>query len=768
MVRRPLIFLGGGMVVSAFALRYADDMFMMISCLWALFASWILAGRKRWGAVVFLMAFAVGAAGGTLIDRDGGLPEEAENFTMRGEVTGVWEKESSKGDKYIQLELKGNGRVLANCYGDREAKGKLPLPGWTVEVRGSISQPEGQRNPGCFDYALYLKSRGVQRVMQVDDMQVISSRNTFKGSLHAVREKCMKSVEYAVGEEHAAVLAGLLFGDRSEMDDELISTFQKNGTAHILAVSGLHIGIIYRFILLLRRGLAKVSSWVPGEKSRVFFVVTGLFFLCYTVLADFSPSVVRAVIMVMLHMLANMTGRRYDLASGAFAVAAASLAVNPWTVFNVSFQMSFLAVLTMAVLLPYIRRTFGGLMAGGVAVQLGLGPFMVYTFNIVSPLAVFINIPVVFLAGAVIPAGLCTLMAAPLAGTVVYDVTARVTAFLCDLLIMINRGACIEGVTSFDAVSPPVWAVAAWYFVMVFFLSEEGRFAIMRKGRKCAVRAAAAVIILSVAAGYMFQSDFRDADAVFVDVGQGSCLCVRDDDRVYLFDGGGKDGYSVGEKVLKPYLLKNGMRRVDGAFVTHLHTDHYKGICELAKAGMVRKLYVYEGCMSREKEIIRDTGLTRDRIVYVHGGMRIGGAVEVLRPAAGAAPDEYNEEDENSFSLVFRMVFEGSEGITSILVTGDVDDSVEREICESWQRRGDTILSVAHHGSRFSTCEELLDRVNPVMAVIQVGRNNYGHPSPEVLGRLEDRNIPVYRNDEQGAVGLVIDEGRVKEVKTVK
>lgn len=114
------------------------------------------------------------------------------------------------------------------------------------------------------------------------------------------------------------------------------------------------------------------------------------------------------------------------------------------------------------------------------------------------------------------------------------------------------------------------------------------------------------------------------------------------------------------------------------------------------------------------------------------------------------------------------MVFEGSEGITSILVTGDVDDSVEREICESWQSRGDTILSVAHHGSRFSTCEELLDRINPVMAVIQVGRNNYGHPSPEVLGRLEDRNIPVYRNDEQGAVGLVIDEGRVKEVKTVK
>ena len=279
----------------------------------------------------------------------------------------------------------------------------------------------------------------------------------------------------------------------------------------------------------------------------------------------------------------------------------------------------------------------------------------------------------------------------------------------------------------------------------------------------------AAVIAVSLLLGGASSSGFNNCNVTFVDVGQGDCICVNTGEEVYLFDGGGSENYNLGKGTLRPYLLKNRMGMVDGAFVTHLHTDHYKGICELAREGMVEKLYIYDANRLVQEEILRDTGLQPEDIIYLCKGQEVkldeGYSVEILWPA-GKTESEYREmiardEDENINSLVMRIDALG----TSILVTGDIDEEGERMVIEEGQEALKVdILKVAHHGSKYSSSDEFLDAVSPGIAVIQVGKNNYGHPTPETLERLAARGVSVYRNDLDGAVGFEIKNGKIVKV----
>lgn len=775
MIRRPLVFVAGGLACAVLMYERWNANVILFGMLAFIVAAAFFLMKKKTAPVVFFIAFAVGILNAGYVDNVKSFVQGDEFCKLRGTVKQVYEKTTATGDDYLQFELKDEEgkRALVNLYGDELNRGEI-IPGFRVEASGILEIPKGKRNPKCFDYNMFLKSKGITGVMNGKSLEINEKKETFGGKLYLLREEIINRMADSIGKKRASFLKGVLFGDKSQLDEDIMEAFQKNGTAHILAVSGLHVGIIYNFILALWKFVHRVFPFIPGERSRSFFVVTSTFFIGYAMLASFSPSVVRAVFMVTMHMFAGLTGRRYDLGSSAFAVATMVMLKNPWALFNISFQMSFLAVITMAALIPYIKRIFGGTMGASVAVQLGLEPFMVYTFNILPIAAIIINIPVIFLAGILVPIGLCCGVCSMLGDTAVFHLLAYVTENLTDLLISVNKGICIKSLTYFNLVSPPLPFVVGWYLVILLFLSESGRLAIMRKGKKYILRAALAIVIVSSAAGVLFDDGFKNANAVFVDVGQGSCLCLREKEGTYLFDGGGKEGYNLGEKVLKPYLLKNGINHIDGAFVTHLHTDHYKGICQLAREDMVDRLYIYEGYKYREKEIIKETGIPNNRITYVHGGMKanLGESCEVemlLPPAAShrTASVSIDENDENSMSLIMKINFLGNGSETSILVTGDVDESMEKEICNLWNKKGNVILSVAHHGSKTATCEELLDKIKPVMAVIQVGKNTYGHPTPQTLGRLAGRNIPVYRNDLQGAVGLNIEDGKIRNVVTV-
>jgi len=324
----------------------------------------------------------------------------------------------------------------------------------------------------------------------------------------------------------------------------------------------------------------------------------------------------------------------------------------------------------------------------------------------------------------------------------------------------------------------------------------------------------------------------NDAPYTFVDVGQGDCLHIKTaDGRNYLMDGGGKYDYNVGKNILEPYLLKNGVGRLDGVFVSHLHMDHFKGLVELMGQIDVDAVYVYDGCRVSPETVThmfqadaataaedqsadytsapgpvagpiagaaisadytsapdpvaspiagaaisadytpdKYAAFNADRLRYLAAGdtVLIGGSAraEILFPPRRDV-DEYEREmfdtvDENQSCLIVRFENKG----VSVLMTGDLSKDGEKEALGISDLSCD-ILKVGHHGSKTSTSEAFLAATRPAAAVIQVGKNNYGHPSPEVIELLAASGIPVYRNDRSGAILIRPHDGGFA-VQTVK
>jgi competence protein ComEC len=271
----------------------------------------------------------------------------------------------------------------------------------------------------------------------------------------------------------------------------------------------------------------------------------------------------------------------------------------------------------------------------------------------------------------------------------------------------------------------------------------------------------------------------------FVDVGQGDCLHIRTPDgRNYLMDGGGKSDYNVGRNVLAPYLLKNGVRRLDGIFVSHLHTDHVKGLAEIAEIIDVGAIYVYDGYKTCPEAVALafesgggevDSGggnlINRLRFVAAGDTVLLGGSsgAEILFPERRGAYEyqseaavSLNADDENKNSIIVRFVNRG----ISVLMTGDISKEGEAAVTAVSDISCD-ILKIAHHGSKYSTSENLFIAANPALAVIQVGKNSFGHPTAEALETISNASVPVYRNDEEGAILIYPYSGGFK-VKTVK
>ncbi len=790
MLRRPMLFAafgcGAAAAVSYYAGIAAAVSVAAAGCILAAvaFAYGEEGNRRRVVASLLLVSFCLGTA--SFWHQSRTLTDQADRLTgdcISGEITDCETKTNDSGEPHLQMTVRTDrGRVLCKVFNGCLIEGSA-TEGCRVTIKGSLKDPAARRNPNCFDYSLYLKSLKITKIMYCDTVTVLPCgrfTNTplsfIRNRVYLVRESFIERLTERTDARTGGLIRALMFGDKGSLEEDVIDSFRKNGTAHILAVSGLHIGIIYGFILKLWR-------WRRGW---AFLSFNTVFFLLYALAAGFSPSVTRAVIMVLLHIFAGIRGRRYDLANAAFLVFMGVVLMNPFMVFNSGFQMSFLAVLSLTLVLPYIRRFYSGVFLASAAIQVGLGPFILYSFNYVPLLAVIINVPVVALAGIIVPLALVSMPLA-LIGTAAFGVASGLLKPLCGALTRLNEVTQLDGVTTFQIASPPLWVMGAYYLGLLMFATEEGRLCLMRAGNKgrYVLKMALLIGIMSTVFTAFASDGYRGCDLTFVDVGQGDCVCVRTEnglrgrDRCYLFDGGGSEDYSVGKKVLREYLLKNGVSKVDGAFVTHLHTDHYKGICELSQEGMVDHIYVYEANRLKKQQIMEDTGLPEDRIIYLADGdcvdldgLHNTGSVylKVLHPKR-ETDAEYRkkigrETDENLLSLVFKVTFSGRHGDTSVLITGDMGEEGENELLGS-DLQSD-ILKVGHHGSRTSSTEPFLKAVRPETVVIQVGKNNmYGHPAPETLERLAGVGVEIYRTDLMGAVGFDLRGGKVKKIRTM-
>ena len=670
---------------------------------------------------------------------------EGNTAAVTGRVVSIVKKD----DEYFKLQLSDvsiisdNGarsykkKILVNVYSDI-ADYRTVL--WDrVYITGEVSIPKERSNPGTFDYRRYLKSIGIRCIITAENIENVKKAGGIAALLKSAKCRTADIFESALGDDSAVVM-GLLFGETSGIDEDIIETFRRGGTAHVLAVSGLHLGLLYSFLCRFKR---KKRS-IPADIAIV------LALSAYTALAGFTASVVRACLMIFIHIAGNHLNRRYDLISSTCVSMIIILAVNPMQIYSAGFQMSFLAVITLGIMIPLIQKKIKGILLPMIAVQTGMVPYTMYVFNYVSLTSVISNIPVYFIAAAMIPAGILVIAFCWL--PVIAKPAAMITGLFVKLLLWCNDFTYMGGVFTFDVASPSVIFLAVYYIFIFYMCSEAGQIALIRRNYKKIAAVFAAAVICGTGCSVYLSDGFEKTDMVFVDVGQGDCLHIKAGGKNLLIDGGGSFNYNVGKSTLKPYLLKNGVTKIDMAIATHLHTDHYQGLKELSQTYRIKKLGVYEANSVNENHLKKE--FKTDEILYLAAGdvinMGRNVSVEVLSPDRGNPLDE---KDENKNSLVLRVNVKGS----SVLMTGDIDEKGEKTLIADTDIKAD-ILKIAHHGSRYSSCEKFIAVAAPKIAVIQVGKNTYGHPSEEVIKRLENHKITVLRNDEQGAVGIRVNK----------
>ena len=683
---------------------------------------------------------------------------EGEIVMARGLVAGVKSTES-----YIRLkmdieELNGEPvkeKTLITIRNYSPELSQENLMGREIQIEGRAELPGQRRNPKTFDYKSYLETQRIFGLIQ--DGRVVSLSSLPKGIFGTLmhhssgwKERIGQEMSRRMPADRASMLMGMMFGETGNMDERVLDLFRKNGTAHILAVSGLHVAMVY----------ASVSLVIPGVKIWKDLVLLVLLVL-YMIMADFSPSVTRAFLMILIHIAGKRLYARYDLLSSGSLALVFLLLINPRSLFNPGFQLSFLAIFSLAFLLPILEKLFNSRMIPMLlALPMGLSPFTAYLFNYVSLAGLVLNPPVIFLAGVLIPASLILLPLVLLPGTgVLLDFMGYFLYLLLETLYWMNNAFFTPGRSFVNVMSPGPFFLFLYYTLLILGTSEGGRWFFRKAGKKWTGGILLSFVMMLLVCSVLPKNPFQAADVIFVDVGQGDCIHLRTEGGKHiLVDGGGQKDRDVGMDVLLPYLLKNRVPGVDLAVVTHLHTDHFDGIASLAREGMVKKLVLYEGYRSKEEEILSFTGMKRENLIYVHSGMVLrpdsGSSLHILGPPARSR-EEYernlrDSEDENKNSLV--VMAEIRDG--KILLTGDITREGEEKLMDYNRNIQAEVLKVSHHGSKSSTGEGFLNRVSPGSAVIQVGRNYYGHPSREVLDRLEARDIPVFRTDHHGAIAL--------------
>lgn len=660
--------------------------------------------------------------------------------THSGRVLSIEEKDSY----YILVLMDDRGyKVHLNYYGTGDSIGDLIEE--NIEYTAELELPDQARNPHCFDYRSYLRSRGeyLKGTLKGFTVRTSKSKNPFQ-TYKRVLFKLKYDFREMIPEDVRGMVVGMIFGDTGSLSEDLYEGFKRNGTAHILAVSGLHIGILY----------AIYEKMTGGNIGYMNTLVLVFLLLTYGILTTWRPSVIRAELMIVMKTIARIKEFRYDSLTSMSAVAIFLIILNPYVIYDPGFQMSFLAITSIDIMIKVIPEKIPRTIAQTFSVTCTLAIYQAYVFNYISPLSFLINIPIIYLAGIAIPISLMNFSlfgifcAIGEQGLGILDVIKIPMISMTRMLIKINEMLEMGGHFSYDVVSPPQGLVIFLSAGLLFICSEYAGIMKIRNKRKDLLRLMILILATSMTAGVIMYEPIGHDEIVFVDVGQGACTHVRAGNADILIDGGGSKDRNVGEKTLKPYLLKNGAKNIDLALSTHDDTDHIKGLEELTECFKVEK-FKRDSVSGDNFEITED--------IYIR----------TLWPIEASSSKKENEE-----SSVFMIDYMG----VKIMVTGDLDEEGEQKMISFYKNIGKedqlkaNVLNVGHHGSKTSTSEELLNIVQPEIAIIQVGRNNYGHPNKEVLERLERRGIIVFRNDLSGAIGLEISKpwGRSKRAELNK
>jgi len=616
--------------------------------------------------------------------------------------------------------------------------------GANCTIYGEMELPSKSRNPGQFDYRNYLLSSGIANQVVLDSLDEINcSGESILHRIYGLRTKLLTHVNTHVSEETAAWLNALVFGDDSGIEEETIQLFQRWGLSHILAISGLHVGIVVALIYFI---LIKLNL-LTKEKAQIFMVC---FLPVFALLAGGEPSVLRASMMVVLLIILTKLKINMSITDILSVVFLLLILFDKYIVYRVGFQLSFLVTLGLILSKKIIAEEDSVLIQGlkiSFISQMMIIPLQFAYFSTFQPLSILLNVIIVpYFSLFVIPFMFFLFFLSALLPPLLS---------ILDAIFSKIHPVLLHFIEWIDQVAYYPWVIGsfsigmAFIYYLLFFL-----FMVKLENRKHKTALMYGILVSLLIMAVAFRPFLSPAGTVtMLDIGQGDAFIIELPYRrgVIMIDAGANFSFDDMEasdrnynQIIKPYLHSKGIDKIDALILSHEDTDHIGSVPYI-----IEELDVTKVVISNYFEVSNDlVSLLEERhvgIEYVERGDQLvvqGQTFYVMAPYK-----DHQSANDNSLVLYTEI------GGKNWLFTGDISKDQERELIKTYPKLTVDVLKVAHHGSGTSTDETFIRHTAPQISLISVGENNaYGHPSQEVLTVLEENNVSVYRTDLYGAV----------------
>lgn len=769
MNKRPLLLMLACFVFGEISV-YAKEQWIIIigaAVLPGLLASFMYANKSYVALLLFVLCFIVGQIRCGQIMSPGILEERRFDrlaVTAAGQVDKI--EHTASGYRIYLSRVEYTFRYKSKKVRSSTSRRILFLVeectlrlGQCVKVSGELSRLSPATNPGGFDSFTYYRGRNVEYQLWAEKLVVINAQHwEMLDYLRCLQEHLLEQIALLLDKPQAGVLTAILLGDRSQIDKDIKKLYQDAGIAHLIAISGLHIGFFGVLLFRLLRSLRFTyftSALLSGSVLLIYGIMTGC-----------SVSCERAVIMLLISFLGKVIGRAYDMLSAMSLAGLLILVIEPLQFLDAGFLLSFGAIVGIGAVYPVIKKPLHPFLSshkwGRVAdslilstsVQLVTLPIVAWFFYQIPVYQLLLNLLVLPLMSLLLPVSVTAIVLS------LFSLRLGTFFMLPAQWILQFFALAGEGVKNLPGAllvcgQPELWQVLLYYGVLIagLLLFYYKRYQIFFS-------------IILLLFSFLFVPSASSLSITMLDVGQGDGLVIETaEGHVLLIDGGSSSKKELYEYTYEPYLKSQGITGLDGIVITHSDEDHINGLQELIQKNYPVGAVYLPRLKEPDDNYMEFQALVKRKSIPIHylsegDSFSVDGiSVTCLHPDVDMV-----YESANAYSTTLSLSYQSF----SMLFTGDLEGEGEQEVCKAllqYHLSDYTILKVAHHGSKNSTTKDFLNIVSPTAAWISCGEGNrYGHPHKELLRRLTDREVKVYDTPHSGAVRVVVgDEVRVYE-----
>ncbi len=584
-----------------------------------------------------------------------------------------------------------------------------------IELYGSLYEASNNTIPNTFNYKKYLYNKKIYYLMDVTSYN-LKGHNNF---LEKIKNYFYQRVSNLPNSDYLKIF---ILGDKSLISSEDYNNFQKNGVSHLLAISGMHIGVLLKII----------DTFLKKIKSNKKFIFVFLILLFYAYLTNFAASIMRSVIFYLFLNLNKLLNLKLTNMQVLIYTAYFLILINPFIIYDVGFIYSF--VITGGIILSHKY------LKGSYLRQLLLLSFVSFIYSL--PITVSLNYEIN------LTSLLANLVYVPYISIVVYPISLLVfllpflSPILSFLLFVLEKINFIFNQISLNIIVPkmPIILIINYYIILLMALKMRKRFLI-------------GLLIIILLTKYITKLD-SSYHIYYLDVSQGDSAVVISPHQkeVFMIDTGGKikytkeswaqssKSYNLTDNTIK-FLKSKGIRKIDYLFLSHGDYDHAGEALNIINNYSVNKVFINKGNINElEKDILSKAKVTNNINLKYWQISNLNTQI-------------YEEENDNSLVLYFNIYN------YSFLFMGDASTKVEEDILNNYNLKPINFLKVAHHGSNTSSSSAFVNYIKPKYAIISVGKNNiYNHPHIETLNNL--KNSTILRTDLDGTIEINIKKDK--------